>query len=198
MLRVAVTGGIACGKSCLAEYLKARDTAVCDADELAHGILVDSDAVRERIQREFGSDIIDCDGRVDRKRLGDIVFLDRGRLAVLNAIVHPAVKARLKKWLMERESEGALMAVAVVPLLFEASMDSGWDAIVCVVSAEEIQLQRLLGRGLSPEQCRARINAQLPLREKAGRSDYVIENNGSLPEFEKKIDDVFREIQEIT
>jgi dephospho-CoA kinase len=196
MLRIAVTGGIACGKSYLAEYLVKQAVAVCDADDLVHSILAEDRLVRSAVLGEFGREVIDVDGKINRRKLGGIVFADSSKLRELNAIVHPVVKQKVKDWLAGRERAGDKLAVVIIPLLFEAGMDRGWDAVVAVVTTPVLQLRRLKKRGLTEVQCRQRIDAQLAMEIKAERSDFVIMNDGSKAAFERNIEEVLREIQE--
>jgi dephospho-CoA kinase len=196
MVRVAVTGGIACGKSRVVSYLRERGIAVCETDGVAHGVMAPGGPAHASVFEAFGGDIQDKAGGIDRQKLASIVFDDPGRMAELNRLVHPFVKTEVARWLVAREESGADMAAVEVPLLFEAGMNQGWDAIICVGCSGEVQEARLRERGLSQEACRRRIAAQMPLSSKVARSDYVIWNDGTERELEQKIEDVLKEIQE--
>jgi len=198
MLRIAVTGGIACGKSRMALYLRSCGISVCDADDLAHEAFEPGRAVYNDVVEKFGVGVVAEDGIIDRKRLADIVFGDRSRLEVLNRLVHPAVEREISKWLNAREEAGDSIAVVIIPLLFEAGMDHGWDAVICVACPPDLQLQRLMQRGLDVEQCRLRVDSQMSMDEKMKRSEFVIQNDGSEILFEKRIDDILKRIQEKT
>ncbi len=187
MRRIALTGGIACGKSAAARVLRAEGIPVCDADDLAHAAIEPGTPAHRKIIRAFGRGILRPDGRIDRPRLGRIVFADARQRARLNAIVHPAVRRARDGWLRAQRRAGARVVVVVIPLLFEAGMDRGWDDIVCVTSPRAEVLRRLRGRGLTLREAAGRIRAQWPLREKARRSTLRWPNRGTLPSFERRV-----------
>lgn len=196
MLRIAVTGGIACGKSHLASYVKARGIATCEADTLAHAVLANDDKVYASVVRTFGTGVLHADGSIDRRKLGELVFSESRQRVVLNRLVHPVVKQDVAHWLNEQELRRQRMAVVIVPLLFEAGMEKGWDAIICVGGETDVQIRRLRKRGFNTAASRRRVAAQMPLAQKAKRSDYVIWNDGSLEQFEVKIETVLNRIEE--
>jgi dephospho-CoA kinase len=198
MVRIAITGGIACGKSRVASYLQTRGIAVCDADMIAHRALDSGGAAYGDIVRTFGSGVLDDAGEVDRRKLGDIVFTEPGKLTELNRLVHPAVKVEIEAWLNAQQRAECPMAVVVVPLLFEAEMADGWDAVICVGCSPSVQQTRLMARGFDAEACRQRVDAQMPLIEKMERSDFEIWNDGSEEQLEERVGDVLRSIQERT
>jgi len=196
MVRIAVTGGIGCGKSRLAQHLHSCHIPVCEADELAHIALVHGGKVYVDIVKEFGAGVLDVSGEIDRSKLADIVFRNVAKLEILNGLVHPFVKSEIFSWLESFDKSNEKIVAVVIPLLFEAGLETGWDAIVSVGCSSEIQVERLLGRGLSKSQCRQRIMAQMPIEEKMARSDFMIWNNDDLKSFDKKIDDVLKMILE--
>ena len=188
MVRIAITGGIACGKSLVGSFLREEGVHVWDADELAHELMEPGRPLFDPVVRAFGEDILDADGRINRRRLGAIVFANAEKLRQLNAITHPTVRAaweaRLRELEMGLGSGGpaatpADCAAVIVPLLFEAGMEQGWNAVVCVTDTEERQLERLRARGLSDEEAKRRIAVQMPLWRKSELADYVIVNAGS-------------------
>jgi len=193
MPRIAVTGGIACGKSLVGSFLAARGVAVCEADEVAHRVLEPGGPCYARITAEFGTDLLQADGALDRARLGARVFADREELARLNAIVHPVVKGAWEDWLRSRPHGPAAV---IVPLLYECGAGEGWDAVICVAAARSLQLRRLAERGLPAREAVARIEAQMPVREKAARADYVILNNGTKEVMVQQTDRVLQSIME--
>jgi dephospho-CoA kinase len=176
MIRVAVTGGIACGKSTVGMFLEEHGVAVCDADALAHAEMVPGSDVLAMIATEFGADVLGAEGQLDRRRLGERVFGSDVAREKLNAIVHPAVRRALSSWLDQQRAE---VVAALVPLLYEAGFEDGWDATVCVWAPLAFQVQRLAQRDLTREQALARIRAQLPQEDKARMSDYVLVNGGT-------------------
>jgi len=179
MVKIAVTGGIACGKSLVGSFFSDMGLAVCDADGLAHTVMVSGSMVYRKVVDFFGDGILDDDTQIDRKKLAARVFSNPGELAVLNAIVHPEVKRAWLDWLDRTTESGFKWGVVIVPLLYEAGEGRGWDAVVCVSASEKVQLQRLAERGLSVADARKRISAQMSLSEKMRFADYVIVNNGT-------------------
>jgi dephospho-CoA kinase len=195
MLRVAVTGGIACGKSLVGSILRERGYAVCETDELAHELMKPGEPAYEEIVKIFGEDILDSAGYIHRGRLGALVFEKPRCRSRLNGIVHPRVRDEWRSWLRERPEETEV-AIVIIPLLFEVDAHSGWNAIICVSAAEETQLARLKERGLTDDQARLRIRSQMPNAEKAKRSDYVIYNDGTREALRMRTDQVMRQIIE--
>lgn len=192
-LRVALTGGLAAGKSTVERILEREGAMVLDTDRVAHRLLRRGGPAFDAVVEAFGTDILDASGEVDRGRLGERVFADPARLGTLNALVHPGVRREVATWLEEQGRAGR-DAVVSVPLLFEAGMEQGWDAVVCVVAPLEQVRERLRGRGLSDAQAEARLAAQWPMDEKARRSDLVIENAGTLEELTEAVERMWREL----
>ena len=173
---LAVTGGIACGKTETGRILSKEGFAVLDTDLLAHDLMKAGMPVFERVVEHFGKTILRADGNIDRAKLGQLVFDDPNQRAVLNRLVHPAVMEAAKQWKTEQDGD----AVILVPLLFEAGWTEGWDAIVCVSADEKQIFQRLGKRGLSENEAHKRISAQMPLAEKEAQADFIIQNNETL------------------
>ncbi len=196
MVQIAVTGGIACGKSRVALMLQARGIAVCEADAIAHLVLGSDGPAYADVVDAFGAGILDDSGNIDRRKLGEIVFARPDQLVLLNGLVHPTVKARIANWLRAREQECCRMAAVVLPLLFEANMAHGWDAVIGVGCSPAVQRERLMARGFDEESCCLRIAAQMPLTDKMNRSDFRIWNDGSEEQLEQRVDDVLRSIRE--
>jgi dephospho-CoA kinase len=195
MITIAVTGGIACGKSTVAGLMAADGLPVCDADELAHAVLEPGMAAHVGVVGHFGDGILDADGRIDRRKLGRIVFADGEQRAVLNRLVHPWVAEGWRQWIGGL-GDGCRRAAVVVPLLYEAGFAGGWSAVVCVSALRETQLARLALRGLGEQEAVQRIGAQMPMREKELRSDYVIMNEGSKDLLRRQTQSVLRSITE--
>ncbi|MDD4871015.1 MAG: dephospho-CoA kinase [Kiritimatiellae bacterium] len=178
MLKIAITGGIACGKSLVGSYFAEKGFAVCDADDLAHGLMVSGSDVFGRLVGLFGQKILGNDGEIDRQRLGAMVFSNQEKLSLLNAAVHPDVKGLWNDWLRQKFEANCKAAVVIVPLLYETGEGRGWDAVVCVGASDATQAQRLRGRGLSDSDISRRIHVLLPVAEKMRLADYVILNDG--------------------
>jgi len=189
MVRIAVTGGIACGKSSVGAMLRARGIPVIEADALVHHMMAPGGAVYGGVVEAFrGRDIVDAAGAIDRRALGEIVFRNEPDRRKLKGIIHPVVQREMAAWLRGRENEGARMAAAVVPLLYEADMAEGWDTVLCVACTRQIQFRRLRERGFSEEDAARRVAAQMPLRMKMRLADMVLFNSGTLAVLEQQVD----------
>jgi len=192
MLRVGLTGGIACGKSTVAAMMQELGCHVFEADRISHRLIEPGQPAYEEVLREFGRGILAPDGRVDRKRLGAIVFADPARLARLNAIIHPLVFAeedREFSRLAKEDPHG--VAVVVAALIVEAGFDKRLDRLVVACCKPEQQIERLTdgsqGRGLTREQASLRVAAQLDPAEKRKLADDEIDCSGTLEETRKQV-----------
>ncbi len=178
MLRIAVTGGIACGKSLAGSFIAAANVSVCDSDDVAHGFLNAGSSVCRELIEVFGAQVEDSTGSIDRAALADIVFSDAENLARLNAIVHPPVKNAWLAWLDSLDNE-MTAAVVIVPLLYEIGDEDNWDAVLCI-GAPEIRQRTWMGeRGLTEAQIDVRLGAQMSVVEKMKRADCVVYNIGT-------------------
>lgn len=184
---LGVTGGIACGKSEVGRILDHLEFSVCDADFVAHELMQKGTPVFLQVVKCFGPQILTGDGEISRPILGKIIFKNPAQRAVLNRLVHPAVRETLKQWIAEKRKAGQNGAV-LVPLLFESGMqDLQFDAVWCVSSQESDIFQRLEIRGLGREEAENRVCSQMPLSEKEKRADCVIPNSGTLGELERVV-----------
>jgi dephospho-CoA kinase len=188
MLRVGLTGGIASGKTTVATLLKKHGYEVLDADSLGHQLMAPDLPAYGEIVREFGRDVVAHDERIDRAKLGAIVFADAEKRAKLNAILHPRILAHVQEWfsLLDRR-DGPAFAFVEAALLFEAGYKSWLDRLVVCWSKPEQQMDRLVRRGLSREQAKLRLAAQMPVDEKRRLADDVIDCSGSLEETERQV-----------
>ena len=185
MLRVGLTGGIASGKTTVAAILRELGCHLLEADKIAHQLIEPGGTAYNEVVREFGRGILTPEGLVDRKKLGAIVFAEPGRLARLNAIVHPPVLTEQTRQLAEIEkADPHAIAVVEAALLIEAGFDSRLDYLIVTWSTPEQQLARLtestLGRGLTIEQAKQRIAAQMPVEHKRKKADAVIDCSGTI------------------
>jgi dephospho-CoA kinase len=189
MLRMGLTGGIASGKSAVAAMLREMGFAVLDADSLAHTLIEPGQPAYDEVVREFGPAIVDASGRVDRAKLGSVVFADRAKLDRLNAIVHPCVKTVILQQLEEWSRNGTRDAAFVeAALLVEAGYQRNLDGLVVAWSRPEQQLERLRARGLSEEEARRRIALQLPVAEKLKLATEKIDCSGSIEETRRQVE----------
>ncbi len=196
MKLIGLTGGIACGKSTAAKYFEKRGIPVIYADQLAHRVIEPGRRAYKKIVEEFGSSVLDSSGKIDRKKLGEIVFNNPEKLERLNQITHPEVALEAAREIARYRGQGVSVLIYEVPLLFEAGLESLFDVIITVYVPREVQRERLLRRHpeLSPEEAEKRIDSQMPVDEKARRSDYILDNTGTTEELFKQIDELIGEI----
>jgi len=181
MLRVGLTGGIACGKSTVTAMMRELGCTVLDADALAHRLIEPGQPAYDEVVREFGSIILRPDGTIDRKALGGIVFANRARLDRLNHIIHPLVIKDHDRQLTELELANPRgIAVVEAALLIEAGYHRNLDRLVVAWCRPEQQRERLQARGLSLEEAEQRIAAQMPAEEKRRMAGDVIDCSGDL------------------
>lgn len=175
--RVGLTGGIASGKTLVADELARLGAFVIDTDVLAREVVQPGTEGLRRIVERFGGDIVLSTGELDRARLGSIVFADADARADLNAIVHPRIRERVRQ--REREARPARVVVVVIPLLVETGQADDFDLVVVVDLPETLQLERLVARnGGSYAEALARVNAQASRRSRLEVADVVIDNSG--------------------
>jgi dephospho-CoA kinase len=190
VLWIGLTGGIASGKSTVSNLLRARGLAVVDADELAREVVQIGAPAHNEIRQAFGPEVFLASGELNRKKVGEIVFKDRSQLAKLEAILHPRIRELASRRRNELAVLGQKLAFYDVPLLFEKNMEKLFDIIVVVVAEPAKQLERLMKRdGFSREESERRLNAQIPIGEKAKRTSFVISNHGDLPALELAVDE---------
>lgn len=181
MRRLGLTGGIASGKSAVAAMLRELGFSVLDADSLAHRLVEPGQPAYQEVLREFGSAITDGQGRVDRAKLGALVFADRAKLDKLSAIVHPRVAEAVLGQFAEWQREGARDAAFVeAALLIESGIHQHLDGLVVAWCRPDQQLERLAARGLTEEEARRRIASQMPVEEKLRYATEKIDCSGTL------------------
>jgi len=171
--RIAITGGIACGKSLVAKYLEEFGVETLDADDVVHELIPDP---------------------AERRRLAAEVFADPAKRRELEAKIHPLVKEKLTSFISDSSfliphSPNVGLRIVIVPLLFEVHWEPEFDIICCVVSSREKQIERMTAtRGYTLAEAEARLNAQLPVEEKAAKSHYVIHNDGTAAELKSQVE----------
>jgi dephospho-CoA kinase len=182
MLRVALTGGAATGKSYVLDQFRRAGVPVLVADDLAHGVTAAGTEATAAIATRFGADVIAPDGSVNRDALGAIVFADEAARRELEAIVHPAVYRAIEAGMRAFASLGdSKLAVAEIPLLYETGHAADFDRVVVTACTDDLQLKRLVSRGLSETRARQIVAAQKPTAEKAALADFVIRTDGEKP-----------------
>ncbi len=199
MLWVGLTGGIASGKSTVAKYLVELGYSVTSADELAHQAMAVGTPGAMQIQARFGPSVIRSDGSIDRAKLGSIVFQDPSgqSMADLESILHPEVRKQADAVKERCRKEGHTLAFYEIPLLFEKSLQSQFDKIVCVAIDSERQMHRLIQRSkLSQSEAEARIRSQLSQDLKLKQSDIIIWNNGTVDELKRATEEAVRRLHQ--
>lgn len=177
-MKIALTGGIACGKSALAKFLRELGIRLLDADDVVHDLESRGGAAVEAIRVVFGSRVIAKDGSVDRQALADIVFSDPSARIKLEEILFPMVRARFLDFVNHGKDE---LRISVIPLLFESHWEGDYDTIIAIASPKSLQIDRMMGtRGYTRAQAEARLAAQMSVSEKAERSNFVVINDSTL------------------
>jgi dephospho-CoA kinase len=188
MKRLGITGGIACGKSAVAGMLRELGFRVIDADALGHEVMELGTRAYAEIVAEFGTGVVGADGRIDRGKLGAIVFADRKKLERLNAIVHPRVEEEMVRLFGDWEKSGVTDAAFVeAALLVEAGYQKNLDGLVVTWCRSEQQMERLLARGLSEVEAQRRIAAQMPAEEKLKFATEKIDCSGTMEETRRQV-----------
>jgi len=188
--RIGLTGGIASGKSAVAELLRAKGAVIVDADVLAREVVEPGTPGLAAIVDRFGRGVLLPDGRLDRARLGQLVFSDADARADLNAIVHPAVRRRAAE--LEADAPAGSVVVHAIPLLVETGQAASFDMVVVVDVDPTIQVDRLRARnGLSRADAEARLAAQASREERLRAADVVIDNSGTRDALEAQVDELW-------
>ena len=196
MLNVALTGNIAAGKSTVIALFRRWGATIIDADELVREVEAPGTPVLAAIARRFGDEVVATDGTLDRAALRAKVLADGAALVALNALVHPAVARRRDELVEAARRRGDRIVVSDIPLLFEVLDPQRFDAVVLVdapVTVRRARLQDL--RGLTSEDADRMMAAQLPAERKRARSQYVIDNDGTLEELEQRARAVYAELE---
>lgn len=191
--RVALTGGIATGKShCLAAF-KRLGAAVIDADQVARDVVAPGTEGFAAVVKRFGPSVLLPSGQLNRAALGSIIFSDPLARTHLESIVHPRVYAEMERWFTALQSP---IGIADIPLLYETGREGEFDLVVVAACEPEQQLARLIARShLSEAQARARIAAQLPIATKIAKADFVIDTGGTREQTAERTEEVWKKLQ---
>ena len=197
MLNVGLTGGIACGKSTVAQVFVMLGAYLIDFDKLAHEVQEPGKPAWKEIVRYFGKDILNQDETIDRNRLAQIVFTDKKELEALNNIVHPLVfnlwQERLDK--IKIKEEHAII-LSDIPLLFEGKMQDLFDLTILVLISPEEQICRLMARNnLSRNEAQIRLQSQMPIADKIGLANIVIDNQDNVSQTKEKVAEIWRQLK---
>ncbi|WP_016907103.1 dephospho-CoA kinase [Streptomyces xiaopingdaonensis] len=196
MVKVGLTGGIGAGKSEVSRLLADLGAVVIDADRTAREVVEPGTPGLAAVVAEFGEEMLTPQGKLDRPKLGALVFSDPERLAALNAIVHPLVAARSAE--LEAAAGSYDVVVHDVPLLVENGLAPRYDSVIVVDAPEETRMDRLVRlRGMAPEEARARVAAQATREERLAVADFVVENDGALADLESRVRAVWRQLRTV-
>ncbi|HEY5164207.1 MAG TPA: dephospho-CoA kinase [Terriglobales bacterium] len=202
MLKVGLTGGVACGKSTIGQMLVARGAHLVRADDIAHQLMQPGQAVYEKVRQHFGPSIVHQDGSIDRLKLAEAAF-GAGRVEELNRIVHPAVIDYQNRWMKEtggREPNAVVIVEAA--LILEAGVEGRFDRLIVVTCRAEQKAERFAVRQKLPldaarVEVERRSAAQVPDEEKTRAADYVIDNSGNIAAAEQQVDALWPELQQL-
>ena len=189
---IGITGSIACGKSTVSNYLKSKGYIVIDADKIGHEAL-DDDYVKEKLILAFGNEILE-DNKINRQKLGELVFGNSSNLNVLNSIIHPEIRKKILEKI-DKNNDKELIFIDVA-LLFEAKFDDLVDKIIVVYVDKNTQLTRLMKRNsISEKEALSRIVSQMSPIEKAKLGDYTVNNNLDVINTYEQVDKVLSELK---
>jgi dephospho-CoA kinase len=197
MLLVGLTGNIASGKSTVAQLLSERGATIIDADVLARRAVERGTQAFDAIVRRWGTSVLAPDGHLDRAALRRVVFGNPKELDALNDIVHPEVERLRDERIAEARARGDRIVVCDIPLLFEKKMADGFDRIILVDAPRPLRLERLVrDRGLRETEAMDMIAAQMPAELKRARTDFVVDNAGTLTELERRVNDIWASLMQ--
>lgn len=194
---IGLTGGIASGKSTIASFFKDEGIPVIETDQIAKTILQPGSDAFNKVVKHFGEEILLSEGIINRKALGERIFKDEHERDILNQIVHPEVRIITQSKADVLKKEGHAIIVIDVPLLFEAGFDQDVDQTLVISVPKDIQIERLMARdGIEKAYALKKINAQMPLKEKRKRADFVIDNRGSILDTKNQFNEVLKALKE--
>jgi dephospho-CoA kinase len=192
MKRVALTGGIATGKSHVRAEFERLGVPTIDADKLARDAVAEGSPGLEAVINRFGRGVLDDAGTLDRRKLGSIVFQDPAARRDLEDIIHPAVRKAIDDWFESRRGLAPHVAIADIPLLFETDRQREFDVVIVTACDPSTQVARVMARdGVSDAEARARVAAQLPIADKIRQADHVIATDGAFEETNRQVRRVY-------
>lgn len=196
MFKVALTGGVASGKSTVIRLFQAQGVPVIDADEVARGVVAPDGPAYEAVRQAFGSEYFHPDGTLNREKLGHRVFSHPEDRQRLNALIHPAIAQEMQRRLQHLEARREPLVIVEIPLLFELGLESAYDRVIVVYVDRDTQIHRLQSRDQRERaQIEGMLRAQLSLKDKCRRADYVIDNRGSCQNTRKQVHNILAEIR---
>lgn len=192
---VGLTGGFGSGKSTVANCFRELGAFVIDADSLAHEVLLPESSVLSEIEKIFEKDDVTTGDRLDRKKIAAIIFRDVKKRRALEAVIHPFVFQRIAEEITDAETP---VVVVEVPLLFESGFECFCDQVIFVDAPQELIKQRLAAQAFAPAEIEARQSAQMPMHEKASRSNFVIDNSGDFQKTRRFAEEIWRHFRTAT
>jgi dephospho-CoA kinase len=195
MMVLGLTGGIGSGKGLATEFFRSHGAAIVDADEIAREVVSPGSPVLAELVAAFGDEVLRSDGRLDRRRLANLVFRDPGAVATLNAITHPAILQEVDRRVACLREEGVAVTCVVAPLLLEAGYRSAVDRLIVMWAEEEERLRRVMKRdGVSREEALGRMAAQMPPEEQRRQADWVVDTTGGKESAQAQLEAIWRQI----
>ncbi|WP_139995311.1 dephospho-CoA kinase [Paenibacillus paridis] len=193
-MKIGLTGGIASGKSTIANLLVERGALLVDADRVAREVVQRGEPALEAIASTFGQALLEADGSLNRKALGEIVFRDKASLAKLEAITHPAIRTLMQERIHKyAEQFPNRLVIADVPLLYETNQAHLYEGIMVVYVPAAVQISRLMARNLyTEEEAKRRVELQMDIELKRQKAEWVIDNSGTLEETKRQINEFWK------
>jgi dephospho-CoA kinase len=193
--RIALTGGIASGKTWVRARFEDLGVPTIDSDALAREVVAPGTPGLAAVVGRFGREVLLPSGALDRKKLGRIVFADDEARRALEAIVHPEVHRATEQWFASLDPRTHPFAIADIPLLYETGRDRDFDEVIVAATDPETQVRRVMQRdGLSEPETRQRLAAQLPIEEKAAKADHVIRTDGTHDETDEQVKRLWKKL----
>jgi dephospho-CoA kinase len=197
MLVVGLTGGIASGKSTVSRMFEQAGIPVICSDELAREVVRPGSQGLAEIRRIFGDAVLDYEGKLDREAMARLVFQDQSKRKILESIIHPRVAEEQNKRLRTLERQGHSIVIVDVPLLYETGWERFVDLVIVVYAPRHVQQERLVNRdGMSVEDARSRLDAQMPIDEKKRLADRLVDNGNTLEHTHRQVESVIEELKE--
>lgn len=199
MLSVGLTGNVGAGKSTVVGLFAGWGATVIDTDVLAREVVEPGSPALATLGEIFGEEMITKEGELDRAAMRRVVFADQGARDQLEAVLHPAIRARFAELLIEAEARGDRIVIGVIPLLYEKSMEGDFDVVLLIDAPLDLRIERLVSkRGLSADEARAVAAAQVPAEQKRARADFIIDNDSDIPTLERRAWETWKEIEKLS
>ncbi len=197
-VKLGITGGVGSGKSVVCEYLKNKGVPVVSTDELARKAVMPGTAAYDQIVSYFGKDVLSDDGTLNRKKLRSIITEDRNKKEMLEQFVHPEVFVQMEKEFEASKKKHAPIIAVEVPLLFEAGLEKKFDFVLTISVNADVRVKRLMARDqITRKEAEAFMGIQMPEADKIKKSDFVIDNNGSIKETLVKVDRFYENLMDL-